>query len=103
MSEEFGFMRGIVKREDFEAYKKDMQDPAMGMELTHYLEKIEPAFLMEARKFAEDEMKRFEDTVAPVEQPTVYFVIFRAIVTGFFIHKKAHDRIWAGIDENSTI
>jgi len=103
MSEEFGFMRGIVKREDVEKLKRDMQDAIKGVEIVKYLDREEPILMTEARKYAEKETQSFEGAVGLDALPFLQFSIIRAVVHGFLINKRAHDRFWEGINTDSKI
>ena len=103
MAEEFGFMRGIVKREDVETLKRDMQDAIKGMEIVKYLDREEPILMMEARKYAEKETQSFERAVGLDTLPFLEFSITRAVVHGFLINKRAHDRFWGSLNANSKI
>ena len=101
--ESFSFARGIVKQEDVDALSRDLRDPIKGAEILRYLEKEEPIVMVEARKFAEKETQSFEGTVGLDMLPFLQFSITRAVIHGFLTHKKARDRFWAGINENSRL
>ena len=103
MSEEFEFIRGIVKREDVEKLKRDMRDAIKGPQIVQYLDSEEPVLMVEARKYAEKETESFEGAVGLDTLPFLQFSILRAVVHGFLIHKRAHDRLWEGIDADSRI
>lgn len=103
MSEEFTFIKGIVKSEDVKKLKRDMQDAIKGLQIVNYLDKEEPVLMLEAHRYAEKETRSFEGAVGLDSLPFLQFSIMRAVAYGFLIHKKANDRLWEGIDENSTI
>ena len=103
MTEEFGFMRGIVKKQDVEKLKCDMRDAIKGVEIVKYLDREEPILMAEAREYAEKETQSFEGAVGLDTLPFLQFAITRAVVQGFLINKRPHDRFWAGIDINSKI
>jgi len=103
MSEEFRFMRGIVKSEDVVKLKRDMQDAIKGMELVKYLDSEEPILMSEARKYAEKEIGSFSGAIGLDTLPFLEISIVRAILHGFLINKRAHDRFWEEVDVDSTI
>ena len=101
MGDEIGFTRGLVKREDVEALQRDMKDAIKGMDIMRYLETREPIFMKEASEFAANELMAFDGLVGHDIMAFLSFTIKRAVVQGFLIHKRANDRFWADIDQDS--
>jgi len=103
MAEDFEFVRGIVKRKDVERLKCDMRDAIKGVEMAKYLESDEPILMKEAREYAQKETRSFEGAVGLDTLPFLEISITRAVIHGFLINKRAHDRFWEGVDIDAKI